>query len=210
MAIMEIIAHRGFWNSDIEKNTEVAFQRAIDFGFGIETDVRDSNGKLVISHDSPSGGEMTFESFMFKYGSRVRNLAINVKSDGLSHKFETIFTNNQTINVVFFDMSGPEQLQYRKRGLKTLNRVSEFEPGYKFDIPDYGTWLDGFDGDDWRISWLGSNRRKPNVFVVSPELHGRPHKDFWEKIKQFPSDEYRALCTDFPMQAKVFFEVSND
>lgn len=37
-----------------EQNKLVAFKRAINFGFGIETDIRDFNGKLVISHDLPN------------------------------------------------------------------------------------------------------------------------------------------------------------
>ena len=36
-----------------EQNKLVAFKRAINSGFGIETDIRDFNGKLVISHSLP-------------------------------------------------------------------------------------------------------------------------------------------------------------
>lgn len=35
---MRIIAHRGYWFSAQEKNTEVAFYRAFSMGFGTETD----------------------------------------------------------------------------------------------------------------------------------------------------------------------------
>jgi hypothetical protein len=33
------------------KKTLAAFERALQNGFGIETDFRDHNGKVVISHD---------------------------------------------------------------------------------------------------------------------------------------------------------------
>jgi glycerophosphoryl diester phosphodiesterase len=50
---MKIIAHRGMWFNKHEQNTLVAFERALENGFGIETDFRDFNGSLVISHDLP-------------------------------------------------------------------------------------------------------------------------------------------------------------
>ena len=56
--IVEILAHRGFWKKESEKNTQIAFERAFDKGFGIETDLRDIKGEIVISHNMPVGGEM--------------------------------------------------------------------------------------------------------------------------------------------------------
>ena len=38
---MRILAHRGFWNSKEERNSIVAFEKAFQNGFGIETDIRD-------------------------------------------------------------------------------------------------------------------------------------------------------------------------
>ena len=48
-----IIAHRGQWSKYGEnyKNSKKAIFEALDFGFGIETDVRLFNNDLVISHD---------------------------------------------------------------------------------------------------------------------------------------------------------------
>ena len=51
---MKILAHRGAWNTSDEKNTVLAIKRAFCHGWGIETDVRDYCGKLVISHDIAS------------------------------------------------------------------------------------------------------------------------------------------------------------
>ena len=62
----KILAHRGFWQSEDEKNTKVAFERAFDNGFGIETDLRDIKGTIVISHNMPTGDEMTFEEVLLK------------------------------------------------------------------------------------------------------------------------------------------------
>ena len=61
---MELLAHRGFWRTPAEKNAEAAFRRAFDAGYGIETDVRDRLGELVVSHDPATGGEMTLAAFL--------------------------------------------------------------------------------------------------------------------------------------------------
>ena len=53
MQNIKIIAHRGFWKIESEKNTMLALERAIENGFGFETDLRDYAGKLVISHNPP-------------------------------------------------------------------------------------------------------------------------------------------------------------
>ena len=50
---MIILSHRGYWKSEKERNQEVAFHRSFDLGYGTETDIRDIQGKLVISHDMP-------------------------------------------------------------------------------------------------------------------------------------------------------------
>ena len=82
---MKIIAHRGMWFSKNEQNTLVAFERALENGFGIETDFRDFNGSLVISHDLPLENALKagfFFDLCNQYSSAGPH-AINVKSDGL-------------------------------------------------------------------------------------------------------------------------------
>ena len=61
---MNIIAHRGFWRKEKEMNTSIAFSRAISSNYGIETDVRDCCGELVISHDVPIGNNLSFDEFI--------------------------------------------------------------------------------------------------------------------------------------------------
>jgi hypothetical protein len=41
--MIKIIAHRGFWYKPEEKNTLAAFERALQNGFGIETDLTGGN-----------------------------------------------------------------------------------------------------------------------------------------------------------------------
>ena len=64
---MKILAHRGFWKTDSEKNSKVAIERAIKNGFGFETDFRDYGGQILISHNPPVGNEMTAEDVFKMY-----------------------------------------------------------------------------------------------------------------------------------------------
>lgn len=67
MRLLHIVAHRGYWLNHAEKNTAIAFSRALEHGFGIETDFRDLNGQLVVSHDVPVDGVMKIDEFIELY-----------------------------------------------------------------------------------------------------------------------------------------------
>ena len=54
---LKILAHRGLWTIENEKNTIEALRNALEEGFGIETDIRDCCGEIVISHNPPKGNE---------------------------------------------------------------------------------------------------------------------------------------------------------
>ena len=64
---MEIISHRGLWNNLNEKNTNIAFHSSFKNKFGTETDIRDYNGNLVISHDIADANSLKFEEFINRY-----------------------------------------------------------------------------------------------------------------------------------------------
>ena len=62
--MVEIIAHRGLWNSKIQQNSKEAIKNAINDGFSIETDIRDYDGaKIGISHD-PINSDSKFNSHL--------------------------------------------------------------------------------------------------------------------------------------------------
>lgn len=65
--MINIIAHRGYWLNPSEKNTTLAFSRALQYGFGIETDFRDFDGALVVSHDPPSASSMKISELVHLY-----------------------------------------------------------------------------------------------------------------------------------------------
>ena len=85
-----IICLRGFWKDIIEQNTEKSFLRAFKNDFGIETDIRDSQGDIVISHDMPLGEEISVISLLELYilkKSKVP-LILNIKSDGFKINYQ--------------------------------------------------------------------------------------------------------------------------
>ena len=207
--MIKIIAHRGMWNQPEEKNTIPAFERALQNGFGIETDFRDLNGKLVISHNPPGSYAMTAESF-FKLCDGYPDAgphAINIKADGLQYMLAK-HIEQWTIDRYFvFDMSVPDTLGYINAKFNTFSRVSEYEGYQNFDGRVNGVWLDAFT-EEWygpqEVKKYSTNGKQ--LAIVSSELHGRDYQSLWAMIKtEYTPDMSVLLCTDFPQEAKRYF-----
>ena len=210
---MEIISHRGYWLKTEEKNSQEAFSRSFQKGFGTETDIRDRMGELVISHDPAIGGEMRFAEFLALASETSPLLALNVKSDGIAALLKRELEQTNYSNYFVFDMSGPEFLAYKKIGHPTFARVSEFEDPNLQTLDPAGIWFDAFLDDSWRVGWLQANvQSNVKTAIVSPELHGRDHLAFWQHLKnaKIHEGEKYLLCTDLPEAAVDFFGVSND
>ena len=89
---MNILSHRGYWKEESEKNQTEAFERSFSLDFGVETDIRDYKGELVISHDIANENCIKLEVLLElynTYGNRVP-IALNIKSDGLQKKLKKI------------------------------------------------------------------------------------------------------------------------
>lgn len=208
---MKIISHRGYWIAPREKNTYIAFERSFQKGFGVETDIRDFNGQLVISHDPASHGCMTLDRFLqlyLLYPSRPP-LALNIKADGLQSALVSQLKMLQITNYFVFDMAVPDALFYLKQEMNTYTRHSEYE-----SVPSYyeracGVWLDEFYGhwltDDVFEQHLSAGKA---VCIVSPELHGRSFDKEWRHYRELEKkigQDKLMLCTDLPEHAKEFF-----
>ncbi|NTS76934.1 hypothetical protein HR060_08625 [Catenovulum sp. SM1970] len=208
--MVKIIAHRGWWLKKEEQNTVCAFQRAINNGFGIETDFRDFNSEIVISHDIPTSGSSPIQSFFDVVGDSNLTMACNIKSDGLSAILANVFERKKA-NYFFFDMSIPDTLSYLKRGLPVYTRLSDIEREPIFYEEAIGVWLDNFKDNRLNIEQLDyCIRHNKSVCIVSPELHGFCYQSFWFTLKQYISCNPSSLglisiCTDYPMEAKDFF-----
>lgn len=194
------------WTETKEMNTKIALLRALEHGFGIETDIRDFGTEIVISHDPAIGGELALEELFEAFAHSESTLALNIKSDGLSHKLAKIIPESERSHYFAFDMSGPEYFKYGELGIRTFDRRSEFETGFGTGKKPDGIWLDAFTRDSWMLEWLaGGDGETIDTVVVSPELHGRPHLDFWRGLKELNVTDKLSICTDFPIEASIFF-----
>lgn len=192
----------------MKPNSRVSLTRALEEGFGLETDLRDAAGQLVIGHDPPAEGAPHFLNLLEAWANSGvlgrAPLALNVKADGLVPLLLEAEIRLQLSLHYFFDMSFPQLRRYAQAGLPVALRVSEFEPlsrDLAFDLglePRY--WLDGFESD-W---WLGSRQveevcRLAPVAVVSPEIHGRDPEPVWEWFAALLDEGCDiSICTDYP------------
>jgi hypothetical protein len=209
---LNIISHRGYWKKQSEQNTIRAFEKSLSLGFGIETDVRDYKGELVIAHDIPNEECVLLEDFFSLYKLyKVINLpiALNIKSDGLQNKLKKLLEVYEVRNYFVFDMSVPDGIFYIKNDLVTFTRESEYETYPAFYDYAHGVWIDQF-FSDWIdkqtiINHINNNKK---ICIVSPELHQRKYLDFWRKLKSIIEDldsSQIMLCTDHPEEARIFF-----
>ena len=207
---MQILSHRGYWKTPEEKNTEAAFVRSFTLGFGTETDVRDWNGQLVISHDPPTGNPMPLDSFLSLYKAHGDGLplALNIKADGLQKPLLAALQAHSVRNYFVFDMSVPDTLLYLSLGLTVYTRHSEYEPNPAFYEKSVGVWIDCFEGD-WatRETIAAHLEAGKSVCLVSPDLHKREHLPFWDALLAWnlQLENRLALCTDYPELAKEHF-----
>lgn len=209
---MKILAHRGYWNKDIKKNSPEAIRAALERGFGFESDVRDYCEHMVISHNIADStcldAEEVFKwlnEFMDKY-----TFAINIKADGLKDLLQSFLVKYNIHNYFLFDMSVPQMVEFKDMGLRYFTRQSEVEPEPCMYEDAVGVWIDGFWSVDWitkDLIWNHLNNGK-SICLVSPDLHGKTnYKDLWIKIKDFNLNTAEIfLCTDHPDEAKEFFD----
>ncbi len=208
---MGIIAHRGYWKSQEEKNSLPAFERAFRDGFGVETDIRDYGGELVISHNIAGADSIPCDALFELYRSCGNDalLALNVKADGIQGLLKTKLEKYKIQNYFVFDMSVPEMVVYRSEKIKFLTRRSDIENECVLYNDAAGVWNDAFFGDMGKaVDSVESDLRcgKWSV-IVSPELHGRERNGVWDAIKR--TGIYRQegfwLCTDYPDEAWQVF-----
>lgn len=212
---MKILAHRGYWNNQIEKNSSEALRTALEQGFGFESDVRDYMGKMVISHNIATSESQNAEE-VFKWLHEFDDrycFAINIKADGLKDILDSFLKKYSITNYFLFDMSVPQMVEFREMGLRYFTRQSEVEPAPCMYEEAAGVWIDGF----WSIDWITEKLLNDHiesgkeVCLVSPDLHGKVnYKEFWQLIKSYDIDFNKVIvCTDHPEEARKFFNEQN-
>lgn len=217
---MIFLAHRGLWTQPGQRNSRSAFRLAFEEGFGLETDIRDFDGQLVISHDMATKDALPLSAMLADYDAAGRpgRLALNIKADGLAVALskELGAFEDMRRHAFVFDMSVPDMLHYFPTDVPVFTRSSEYESPPPLELQCQGIWMDCF-VDPWADPAEVVRRldRGQQVAIVSPELHNRTaYRSFWAILKkrlsqsQPPTEllnDNLMLCTDFPREAAKFF-----
>ena len=130
-----ILAHRGLWaeGERLKKNSKDALKKALDLGFGLETDVKNDSGVIYISHDiinkENKSKIIPFEELLDYYQKNCSDsyLAVNIKEDGLGEELEKLFKKYKISKYFVFDMSVPELIKIKKNIPNFFVRNSEYE-----------------------------------------------------------------------------------
>jgi hypothetical protein len=208
---MKIVAHRGMWDKAIDQNTIPSFKRAVKYGCGIETDVRNLRGNLVISHGLVSESPLSFDTALGSIAPdlivKKLPLCINIKEDGLVEMIKKSLLPYPALDYVIFDAAFPELYKFAKNKIPYLCRISDYEVFNKLIEDCSGIWLDSLDSD-WithnKLSEINSYKKR--IFIVSPELHSREFEDFWEILRIFDFEVETFLCTDNILEALEKFK----
>jgi hypothetical protein len=193
----------------------LSFERAFAAGYGVETDLRDDRGTLVVSHDPPGGAEMSVAELFAVYRRYpMLPLALNIKADGLAKSLAELLRRHAIEDYFVFDMAVPDARQHLSASLRVFTRQSEWEQKPSFYDVAHGVWLDAFFENWWtNQTVLEHLRNGKSVAIVSPELHGRDPKPVWLELSKLPlSTEPRPrvlLCTDHPRAADELINHGN-
>lgn len=160
------IAHRiNTWQEQINIPLEV----------GIEFDVRDSGGKIIVTHDPFTDGQ-EFEEFISHLHKRF--LIINVKSEGIEINILEILKKYSFEDFFFLDCSFPAIIKLSHLNEKRIAlRFSEFESIENIILMAnkiQWVWVDCFTQfplTKYISDYIHSLGLK--ICIVSPELQGR-------------------------------------
>lgn len=226
---MHIIAHRGEWTNQItpyEGNSIEAFKLALSNGYGIEVDIRDFCGKLVVSHNPATSACFQLTELLSYYHQNHYDscLAFNIKADGLQPLLRSLLKQFDITNYFTFDMSIPNTIIDSLKDMKYFLRQSEYELNPEalgqLYVKSSGIWVDQF---EWEQKIFVHNleavkrhlKNGKKVCWVSPELHpwgveNNFYRPLWNEFKNsLPKDilgsKRLLICTDYPHLAQEVF-----
>jgi glycerophosphoryl diester phosphodiesterase len=207
----------------VVENSLDACARALEEGFGLETDLRrDAAGTFYISHDPhPRTAANSLEAYTELFAKHPSaELAINVKELGYEAALVELMKSGQLGKRAFyfdFELLEPATPGAAQRKIKSLPGGTEIRLASRLSdrgetlaqclsIPGEIVWADEFDK-----LWLTAREAEMvraagrKLFVISPELHGfdtAARKRRWQDFKDWGVD---GVCTDFALEARDFF-----
>ena len=186
---MEYIAHR---------INRIKALKKIPKEYGVELDLRDIGGRLVLQHEPFMDGE-DFAEYLKHYDHGT--MILNIKSERIERKVLELVQKYNIKDYFFLDSSFPMIYSLSKSGEKNIAlRFSEFE-GIDTILNMKGKidwiWVDCF--SKLPIDNENYNLLKQHGFkfcLVSPELQGQDEK--LEEYKKYLNDKniiFDAVCT---------------
>ena len=169
--------------------------KSVSHEFGVEIDIRDRNGKLILSHEPFGNGEL-LEDFLKNY--RHKFIVFNVKCEGIEKEITRLAEKYNIKDYFLLDVSFPFMVGLSGNGLTKLAvRFSEFESietCKNMAGKAEWVWVDCFskmplDKESCKI--LSKNFK---ICIVSPELVGRP-QDVDKYVKKLKGFKIDAVCT---------------
>lgn len=191
---MKIIRHRV---NDIAQLIEIPTH------YGVEIDIRSSNGELVLGHD-PHTADQAFTSWLDHYDHGI--LILNVKEDGLEPEILDLLETRGLTEYFFLDQPIPTIVRQTIIGNRKMAvRLSELEPlegiARFADKVDW-VWLDSFFPNQDIESQIRAARSLGfQVCLVSPELHDlsrRQEAELTSSLVLRSEVLPDAVCTKFP------------
>ena len=220
-----ILAHRAnlFGPAPREENSLDMVERALDMGFGLETDLRRGTGQqFYISHDAvPVTQANVLDSYTALFARHPDVLlAINIKELGYEDELIRLQASGIFGNAGFYfdfellEPASPGLSQHKIRALpngehtRLAARISDRGESLRqcLSIPAETVWADEFDGA-WltqaHIRELQSAGRR--IIIVSPELHGCDETERLRRWTAFKDSGVDGICTDYSIAADKFF-----
>lgn len=222
---MIVLAHRANLEgpAPATENSLAMTTRALEAGFGIETDFRrDPAGRGYIAHD-PADWSPATDFIAFAAAFRAHPdcpIALNVKELG----YEAELVERQlagdfgTGSFLFdFELLEPGTPGASQRKIRALPggeravlaaRISDRGESLAqcLSIPAEVVWLDEFDSSWATVETIAALRAAGRkIFVVSPELHGFGRELRLRRWADFAAWRIDGVCTDFAWEAREFF-----
>ena len=164
----------------------------------IEFDVRDSGGRILVTHDPFTTGD-DFEDFALQL--RGRFCIVNIKSEGIEWKVLEILRENNIHDFFLLDCSVPMMNKLEQAGERRFAvRFSEYESinsVLRWSGIAQWVWVDCF--YTYILTEFIANQLRQAGFqicLVSPELQGRPN-DILRYIEHLRTNNIAvdAVCT---------------
>lgn len=166
--------------------------------FGIEVDVRERNGVIIMNHDAFADGE-PFENLLKNYNHKF--VAVDVKCEGIETAVADLLKKYGIQDYCLLGITLPWSIRLIDKGMRNISiHFSEIE--------SMGTAKNMIGKADW--VWVDCFTKLPldkesydflhkhfKICLGSPDMLGRKQdiKTYKEQLKKIPID---AICTDYP------------